>query len=89
MSIRIQVIPTINSAQLQVPLRVSHHCGPLESCEGLLPGRPHAPGRRRGIGESRGAFYVGLLEGLLGVAGMITSDDCWIIPENSLRKTHQ
>jgi hypothetical protein len=72
MSIRIQVIPTINSAQLQVPLRVSHHCGPLESCEGLLPGRPHAPGRGRSVGESRGAFYVGLLDGLLGVAGMIT-----------------
>ena len=33
-----------------------------------------------------GAFYVGLLDGLLGVAGMtclIVSQ--WIIPENSLR----
>jgi len=37
-----------------------------------------------------GAFYVGLLDGLLGVAGvmkLIVSQ--WIIPENSLRKTHQ
>jgi len=33
-----------------------------------------------------GAFYVGLLDGLLGVAGMmklLVMD--WIIPENSLR----
>ena len=35
-----------------------------------------------------GAFYVGLLDGLLGVAGMMTllvMD--WIIPENSLLST--
>ena len=33
-----------------------------------------------------GAFYVGLLDGLLGVAGMMTLLVMkWIIPENSLR----
>jgi len=33
-----------------------------------------------------GAFYVGLLDGLLGVAGMIMKLVMkWIIPENSLR----
>jgi len=36
-------------------------------------------------GKLPGAFYVGWLDVLLGVAGMSTSDDCWIIPENSLR----
>ena len=37
-----------------------------------------------------GAFYAGLLHGLLGVAGMMSLIvSQWIIPENSLRKTHQ
>ena len=41
-----------------------------------------------------GAFYVGLLDGLLGVAGGCWDDDMklamtGIIPEKSLRKTHQ
>ena len=38
------------------------------------------------------AFYVGLMDGLLGVAGMMTSYELvmtWIIPEHSLRKTTQ
>ena len=34
------------------------------------------------------AFYAGWLDGLLGVAGMMTLL-LWIIPENSLPKTHQ
>jgi hypothetical protein len=29
------------------------------------------------------------MDGVLGVAGIIKSDDPWIIVENSLRKTHQ
>ena len=37
-----------------------------------------------------GVFYAGLLDGLLGVAGMIKLRVMTgIIPENSLRKTHQ
>jgi hypothetical protein len=36
-----------------------------------------------------GAKYVGLLDGLLEVAGMIMKLVTGIIPENSLRKTHQ
>jgi len=37
-----------------------------------------------------GAFYVGLLDGLLGVAGIMTLlVMTGIIPENCLRKTHQ
>ena len=37
-----------------------------------------------------GAFYVGFLAGLLVVAGMMTLIvRQWIIPANSLRKTHQ
>ena len=42
-----------------------------------------------GIGQLTGAFYVGLLDGLLGVAGMMTWLVMkWIIPENSLSKHH-
>ena len=35
-----------------------------------------------------GVFYVGLLEGCWGVLGLLIVMK-WIIPENSLRKTHQ
>jgi len=34
------------------------------------------------------ALNVGLLDGLLGVAGMVLKLVTGIIPENSLRKTH-
>ena len=44
----------------------------------------------REIRKHNGAFYVGLLDGLLGVAGIMTLlVMTGIIPENSLRKTHQ
>ena len=38
------------------------------------------------LGFLTGAFYVGLLDGLLGVAGMMTLlVGQWIIPEKSMR----
>ena len=37
----------------------------------------------REIRKHNGAFYVGLLDGLLGVAGIMKLVMKWIIPENS------
>jgi len=73
MPIWIQVIPTIDSAQLQVPLGVSHHFVPLGSCcpKDSFLGGPMRLGAAVGA-VNREALNAGLLDGLLGVAGMIT-----------------